>query len=135
MLLTSCFCFVLPQIPYNEGMNSITDIKARIITNSRGHDSIEVTVETSTGSGTFAVPEGASTGSNEVHTISAAEAVSAIDNSVTPHLRGMDIADQETLDAALHEIDDTGSFSKIGGQYSNWCECCVRESCRCSARH
>ena len=96
-------------------MNSITDIKARIITNSRGHDSIEVTVETSTGPGTFAVPEGASTGSNEVHTISAAEAVSAIDNSVTPHLRGMDIADQETLDAALHEIDDTGSFSKIGG--------------------
>jgi enolase len=93
----------------------ITEVTAEVITDSRGLDTIEVTVYAGEFSGSFAVPGGASTGSNEVRVKEAQEAVSIIEQVVAPALLGKQVTDQAEIDSFLHALDDTKLFEKIGG--------------------
>lgn len=95
--------------------NTITNVHARAIQNSRGSDVIAVTVEAGEYEGTFALPEGASTGSKEVHAADASSALLTINEVVAPAFKGKRIDDQKGIDALLHELDPTPSLIGIGG--------------------
>lgn len=95
--------------------NEITDISASILQNSRGNETIAVTVATANASGTFAVPEGASTGSKEVKVLKAQEAILVIRERIAPALIGQDATRQFDIDTLLHELDGTAAFESIGG--------------------
>lgn len=94
---------------------TITDIKARIINDSRAKPTIEVTVETENAKGTFSVPSGASTGKTEVSTLPAKQAVQIIKKLIKPLLLGNSVIDQAYIDTKLHDIDGTDNFKNIGG--------------------
>ncbi len=94
---------------------TISDITATIIKDSRGTPTIAVTVIAGEHTGTFCVPSGASTGEHEVTVVAPKQAIKIIANIIKPALVGIAVSDQKTIDAALHEIDGTPSFSKIGG--------------------
>jgi enolase len=95
--------------------NLISDIRAHAVINSRGREVIAVTVEASDYTGTFALPEGASTGSAEVHVIEVRDALHMVSETLAPLLKGKRVDDQKGIDAFLHEIDGTERFEKIGG--------------------
>jgi len=94
---------------------NITAITASTLLNSRGTETIAVTVEAGLYSGTFALPDGASTGSREVHVKGAHEAVAIIQNIVAPALIGFDVTNQSGIDAQLHVLDKSELFDGIGG--------------------
>jgi enolase len=94
---------------------AITDIRADVIKNSRGHDTIVVTVCTEDNEATFSVPEGASTGSREVHAKEGAAVQAVLAEKVRAALMGHDVLSQEALDAKLHALDGTDAFDGIGG--------------------
>ncbi len=95
----------------------ITDMKARIVLDSRGNETIEVEVYTRKGYGIFSSPSGASKGKFE--------AISYPDNNIYKSLEefkklkdkiiGHDALDQETIDNIIEKHDGTENFSKIGG--------------------
>jgi enolase len=94
----------------------IEDILARKIFDSRGNPTIEVEVYLDDGSfGRAVAPAGASTGTYEAVVIPVDEAISKLDSEVIDQLIGENAADQEEIDAQLHEIDGTDNFSNIGG--------------------
>jgi len=95
--------------------NTITAIRATALPNSRGTETISVTVESDLHTGSFALPDGASTGSREVHVKEAHEALRILEETVSPALLGFDITDQKGIDAKLHELDGTPLFDNIGG--------------------
>ncbi|UCD96101.1 MAG: phosphopyruvate hydratase [Candidatus Bathyarchaeota archaeon] len=98
-----------------------TEIKrviARRIFNSRGDETIEVDIETSSGFGRAAAPAGASKGLAEVKYFpkdSVLDAVRLVEMLIAHRLVGMDASQQEEIDTLLHDIDGTDNFSKIGG--------------------
>jgi enolase len=93
----------------------ITNIATKIIKNSRGHDTIAVTVHAGEHVGTFAVPEGASTGSTEVAVIDPKEVSAVIETIVAPALVGTAVVQQTQIDTLLHKLDTTERFTTIGG--------------------
>lgn len=93
----------------------ITDITGAVIINSRGSNTIAVSVHAGEHIGTFALPDGASTGSREVHVKEAHEAVEIINVRLKPHLLGRDVTNQQEIDTLLHKIDATALFENIGG--------------------
>jgi enolase len=95
--------------------NVITDIKASAITNSRGREVIAVTVDAGIHRGTFALPEGASTGSAEAHVAEVGDALESVNSRLAPLLKGKRVDDQKGIDDILHEIDGTDRFLNIGG--------------------
>lgn len=95
--------------------NEITDISASVLLNSRGTETIAVVVATANASGTFAVPEGASTGSKEVRVFAAQEATAIIRERIAPALIGKDVTKQFEIDTLLHELGGTLNFESIGG--------------------
>lgn len=95
--------------------NTITAIHATIIQNSRGTDTLAVTVEAGEHNGTFALPDGASTGSKEVHVKPAGEALKILEEVVSPALIGMAVDNQQGIDDVLHELDDSTLLDRIGG--------------------
>lgn len=96
-------------------MNTITGIKGELLKNSRGTETICVTVQTENHQGSFMVPEGASTGSTEVLAKSASEALSILEEKILPQMRGIEVTNQKEIDAVLHEIDQSELFEGIGG--------------------
>jgi len=95
--------------------SEITDITAKVVLDSRGKETISVTVTTGGHSGTFSVPSGASTGTREVQVIPARAAVTIITNTIRPALLGMSVTEQTTIDAALRSLGQTPSLASIGG--------------------
>jgi len=107
-------------------MTEIIDIKAREILDSRGNPTVEADVFVSFGAvGRAAVPSGASTGKREALELrnkrskrfSGKGVVTAVKNVVDeigPAVRGMDAADQVTLDRFMIELDSTPNKSKLG---------------------
>jgi len=94
----------------------IDEILARKIFDSRGNPTIEVDVYLDDGSfGRAVAPAGASTGTYEAVVIPADDAVSKLESEVRDQLIGENAADQEEIDALLHEIDGTDNFGNIGG--------------------
>lgn len=96
-------------------MHRITAIEAFESTDSRGNETIAVRVATGDASGLFAVPSGASTGSREAAVIAPREACAIARDIVAPALLGKDVRDQSGIDAALHALDASLRFEKIGG--------------------
>jgi len=107
-------------------VSRIEEIIAREILDSRGNPTIEVDVMTEGGVvGTAIVPSGASTGSREAIEIrdgdmsrylgkGVLKAVSAVNETITPHLVGTSVYDQMGIDALLIALDATANKSKLG---------------------
>ncbi len=96
----------------------IVDLKARVIFDSRGSETIEVEVYTRKTVGRASAPAGASKGRWEAVSYPEGEvegAVRRILMLVKPRLIGFDSSDQVNVDKTLKEIDGTVNFSKIGG--------------------
>lgn len=107
-------------------MSSIIDIHARQILDSRGNPTIEADVFTEDGGfGRAAVPSGASTGIHEALELrdgdkskylgkGVLKAVDNVNNIIADALDGMEVADQNEIDAALIDLDGSENKGKLG---------------------
>ncbi|HET7321120.1 MAG TPA: phosphopyruvate hydratase [Longimicrobiaceae bacterium] len=107
-------------------MISIADIHAREILDSRGNPTVEAEVILSNGvSGRAAVPSGASTGEHEAVELRDGEAnryggkgvldaVSNVEESIAPAVRGLNPYDQVRVDRAMIDLDGTPNKSRLG---------------------
>src|SRR6195952_4866624 len=107
-------------------MSLIIDVHARQILDSRGNPTIEVEVLTENCAfGRAAVPSGASTGVHEAVELrdddktkymgkGVLKAVANVNDILAPELKGIDVFDQNSIDALMIEIDGTENKGKIG---------------------
>ena len=107
-------------------MSIIIDVHARQILDSRGNPTIEVEVLTENGAfGRAAVPSGASTGVHEAVELrdndkskymgkGVLKAVENVNEILAPELKGIDVFEQNAIDALMIEIDGTENKGKIG---------------------
>jgi enolase len=106
-------------------MSEINAILARAILDSRGNPTVEVEVQTASGSGRAAVPSGASTGEHEALELrdgdkgrwlgkGVQKAVDNVNQTLGPAVIGMDALDQAAVDHVLLEADGTPNKSKLG---------------------
>src|SRR5207245_9329683 len=98
-------------------MASIEGASIRSILDSRGNPTVEVEIRSGRALGRAAAPSGASTGTHEPPAWPRGgvdEALRTFRDSVAPRLKGRDVADQAGLDRALHEVDGTADFARIG---------------------
>ncbi len=107
-------------------MSTIIDIHAREILDSRGNPTVEVDVTLDDGTmGRSAVPSGASTGAHEAvekrdgdkaryKGKGVLEAVMAVNGEIAETLLGEDATEQESIDAAMCELDGTPNKGRLG---------------------
>ncbi|MBA4303439.1 MAG: phosphopyruvate hydratase [Sphingobacteriaceae bacterium] len=107
-------------------MPVIEEIIARQILDSRGNPTVEVDVITSDGfTGRAAVPSGASTGIHEAVELrdgdesmyigkGVSKAVDHVNELIADELVGIDVYDQDLIDAIMLELDGTANKSKLG---------------------
>jgi enolase len=106
-------------------MSEIVAVVAREILDSRGNPTVEVEIQTETGTGRAAVPSGASTGEHEAIELrdgdksrfggkGVLKAVANVNQSLGPAIIGMDALDQPAIDRVLLEADGTSNKSKLG---------------------
>ena len=107
-------------------MTEIIDVKAREVLDSRGNPTVEADVIVACGAvGRAIVPSGASTGAREALELrdirskrfnkkGVRKAINNVINIIGPAVRGMDAADQETLDNYMIKLDGTPNKSKLG---------------------
>ncbi len=107
-------------------MNTIIDIFAREILDSRGNPTVEVDVILEDGTiGRAAVPSGASTGAYEAVEKRDGDAgryggkgvlgaVASVNGEIAEELVGMDASEQENIDAMMCELDGTPNKSRLG---------------------
>ncbi len=107
-------------------MNTIADVYAREILDSRGNPTLEVEVLLESGvTGRAAVPSGASTGEREALELRDGDAarylgkgvLTAVDNvnsQIADQIIGMDATDQAEIDARMIELDGTEFKSNLG---------------------
>ena len=107
-------------------MSLILDVHARQILDSRGNPTIEVDVITENGIlGRAAVPSGASTGMHEAVELrdndkatymgkGVLNAVKNVNEILAKELKGLDVFEQNAIDAVMLAIDGTENKSKIG---------------------
>jgi enolase len=96
----------------------IEDIIARKVFNSRGEETIEVDVITTSGFGRAAAPAGKSRGKAEVAYYPQGgvdQAVKKVEELVATELVGLNADFQEEMDRTLHEIDGSKDLRLIGG--------------------
>jgi len=96
----------------------IEDIIARKVFNSRGEETIEVDVITTSGFGRAAAPAGKSRGKTEVAYYPQGgvdQAVKKVEELIATELVGLNADFQEEMDRTLHEIDGSKDFKMIGG--------------------
>ena len=104
----------------------ITDVKALEILDSRGNPTVQVEVRTEGGfRGIASVPSGASTGSFEAVELrdgdknrylgkGVEKAVENVNKKIAKEIIGMNVYEQEKIDAKMLEIDDTPNKSNLG---------------------
>jgi enolase len=106
-------------------MPYIEQIHARQIMDSRGNPTVEVDVITESGFGRAAVPSGASTGVHEAVELRDGDksvflgkgvlrAVQNVNTVISDALEGMDVTEQEEIDAMLLELDGTPNKANLG---------------------
>ncbi len=106
-------------------MSTISAVHAREILDSRGDPTVEVDVRLAGGAaGRAAVPSGASTGKREAVELrdggepfggkGVTRAVANVNGEVADAVRGLEIADQRTLDETLIGLDGTADKSRLG---------------------
>jgi len=107
-------------------MNTIVEIEAREILDSRGNPTVEVEVVLDSGIvGQAAVPSGASTGEHEAVELrdgderrylgkGVLKAVEHVNNSIAPEIVGCDVRAQVEIDEKLCEIDGTANKENLG---------------------
>ena len=107
-------------------MSIIIDIHAREILDSRGNPTVEVDLLLEDGTlGRAAVPSGASTGAHEAvekRDGDAArylgkgvlDAVASVNGEIAEALVGMDVTEQQAIDAAMIELDGTPNKARLG---------------------
>jgi enolase len=106
-------------------MSRIAQVHARQILDSRGNPTVEVDVQLVSGaSGRAAVPSGASTGVHEAVELrdggdayngkAVTKAVANANGEIAAAVRGLDAADQETVDRTLVELDGTPNKGRLG---------------------
>ena len=104
---------------------AISDLSARAILDSRGNPTVEVDCYVNGRmQGRAAVPSGASTGSYEAIELrdggdewagkGVASAVANVNGEIREALIGMDVADQEGIDAILVSLDGTQNKARLG---------------------
>lgn len=96
----------------------IEDIIARKVFDSRGEETIEVDVITTSGFGRAAAPAGKSRGKAEVAYYPQGgvdQAVKKVEELIATELVGLNADFQEEMDRTLHEIDGSKDFRVIGG--------------------
>jgi enolase len=105
---------------------TITDVWAREILDSRGNPTIEVEVELEDGTvGRAAIPSGASTGENEAVELrdgdksrymgkGVLKAVENVNKIISEEVIGFDAVDQVGIDKMMIELDGTPTKSKLG---------------------
>ena len=107
-------------------MSIIDEVCARQILDSRGNPTVEVDVYLNTGEmGRAAVPSGASTGEHEALELrdgdmdsylgkSVTKAVQNVNETIAPHVSGLDARDQMQLDRVMIDLDGTENKSTLG---------------------
>jgi enolase len=107
-------------------MSSIIHIQARQVLDSRGNPTVEAEVFTEDGAmGRAAVPSGASTGIHEAAELrdgdqtrylgkGVQKAVDHVNEEIAAALEGMEVIEQNALDAAMIELDGTANKSRLG---------------------
>jgi len=96
-------------------MAKIQQVIGQVIHDSRGDDTVQVTVVTDTGkSGSAAVPAGASKGQFEAKTVEPTQSFQFIAGELQPQLVGLDIFDQEGIDNKLIALDGSQEKSRLG---------------------
>ncbi|HCL28376.1 MAG TPA: phosphopyruvate hydratase [Candidatus Latescibacteria bacterium] len=107
-------------------MNSISDIRAREILDSRGNPTVEVDVILDSGHlGRAAVPSGASTGEHEAVELrdgdknrylgkGTGQAVANVHNEIAPALKGLSAFDQVLVDGKMIDLDGTANKGRLG---------------------
>jgi len=96
----------------------IEDVIARKVFNSRGEETIEVDVITTSGFGRVSAPAGESLGKAEVVYYPQGrveQAIKNVEELVAPEIVGLNADSQEEIDRTLHEIDGSKDFRVIGG--------------------
>ena len=107
-------------------MASIRNVRAREILDSRGNPTVEALVTLDDGAeGWAAVPSGASTGAHEAVELRDGDpsrydgkgvqtAVANVNGAIAEAVRGIDAADQESVDRAMLDADGTPDKSALG---------------------
>ncbi|HJP29585.1 MAG TPA: phosphopyruvate hydratase [Candidatus Latescibacteria bacterium] len=107
-------------------MNSISDIRAREILDSRGNPTVEVDVILDSGHrGRAAVPSGASTGEHEAVELRDEDknrylgkgtglAVANVHDEIAPALKGTAVFDQVQVDEKMIDLDGTPNKGRLG---------------------
>ncbi len=107
-------------------MTRLKELRARQVLDSRGRPTVEVDAVTSSGAvGRAIVPSGASTGRHEAIELRDVDrahygglgvrtAVDNVSRLIAPELVGMDLDDQEAIDARLIALDGTANKSRLG---------------------
>ena len=99
-------------------MPAITSLKGRILYNSRGSKTIEVDVESDNNFlGRVCAPSGASVGKHEAKSFpkgGVEESLKLLNENAGKFI-GLDTQDLKSIHNAIHEIDGTSNYSKIGG--------------------
>jgi enolase len=108
-------------------VTTIEAVNARQILDCKARPMVEVEVVTSSGhTGRGAAPTGQSVGMyesfvlrddnpNEYRGMSVHKAVANVRNTIAPALVGLEVSDQEALDALMIELDGTPQKSRLGG--------------------
>ena len=109
-------------------MSIIIDIHGREILDSRGNPTVEVDLLLEDGTmGRAAVPSGASTGAHEAVEKRDGDAdrflgkgvqgaVASVNGEIAEALVGMEVTEQQSIDAALSEVDGTENKTRVGGK-------------------
>ncbi len=96
----------------------IEDIIARKVFNSRGEETIEIDIVTTSGFGRVSAPAGKSRGKTEVAYYPQGgvdQAIKKVEDLVAPEIVGLNANFQEEIDRMLHELDGSKEFKVIGG--------------------
>ncbi len=118
-------------------MSLIQEVSARMILDSRGNPTVEVEVATDDGAvGRAAVPSGASTGEHEAVELrdgdkgrwlgkGVAQAVANVEQTLAPHLIGLNVADQRAIDHMMIDLDGSANKGRIGANAILGCSLAV----------
>ncbi len=107
-------------------MGAIAEVRGLRVWDSRGNPTVEAVVVTARGAvGRAIAPAGASRGTREAVDLrdggarlggkDVGRAVAAVNGEIADRLRGMEVADQAGIDAALVALDGTADRGRLGG--------------------
>ncbi len=96
-------------------MSTIISINGCTVRDSRGEETVGVTMCLDDGTEVFAsVPQGKSRGTHEAVSVAPAEAVHNIRKHITPVIIGKDPVDQQSIDTMLISLDNSSQRSELG---------------------